>query len=111
MTVHLALDLLTTVLVVAGTGFFTIGTIGLLRLPDLRTRLHALTKADNLGLGLVVAGLVLQTESVGAAAKLLVIWSLAMLASPVVASLLARREGLSPAARAADGPAEEAPDG
>jgi multicomponent Na+:H+ antiporter subunit G len=111
MTVPLALDLLSTVLVVAGTIFFTIGTIGLLRLPDLRTRLHALTKADNLGLGLVIAGLAVQAGSVGAAAKLLVIWSLAMLASPVVASLLARREGLSTAGRAADGPAEEAPGG
>lgn len=111
MTADLALDLLSTVLVVAGTAFFTIGTVGLLRLPDLRTRLHALTKADNLGLGLVIAGLAVQAGSVGAAAKLFVIWSLAMLASPVVASLLARREGLRPAGEAPGGPAEEAVDG
>jgi multicomponent Na+:H+ antiporter subunit G len=104
MTADLVLDTLSTVLVVAGAAFFTIGTVGLLRLPDLRTRLHALTKADNLGLGLVVAGLVIQAGSVGAAAKLLVIWSLAMLASPVVASLLARREGLrAPGEETADG--------
>ena len=111
MTAQPALELLSSVLVLTGTVFFTIGTVGLLRLPDLRTRLHALTKADNLGLGIVVAGLVLQAGSVGAAAKLLVIWSLAMLASPVAASLLARREGLRPAGQAPDGPAEEASDG
>ena len=33
------------------------GSVGLLRFPDTLTRLHALTKADNLGLGLVVLGL------------------------------------------------------
>ena len=33
------------------------GTVGLLRFPDALTRLHALTKADNLGLGLIVLGL------------------------------------------------------
>ncbi|MGB9018202.1 MAG: monovalent cation/H(+) antiporter subunit G [Pseudolabrys sp.] len=32
-------------------------TIGLLRFPDTLTRLHALTKVDNLGLGLIVFGL------------------------------------------------------
>lgn len=111
MTAHLIPDVLSTVLVVAGAGFFTLGTVGLLRLPDLRTRLHALAKADNLGLGLVVAGLAIQAGSVGAAAKLLVIWLLAMLASPVVASLLARREGLRPAGAAADEPDEEVTDG
>ena len=43
------------------------GTVALLRFPDTLTRLHALTKADNLGLGLVVLGLVLQAGSVAAA--------------------------------------------
>ena len=43
-------------LIGAGALFFLAGSIGVLRLPDLLSRLHALTKADNLGLGLVVAG-------------------------------------------------------
>ena len=41
----------------AGAFFFLAGTVGLLRFPDSLTRLHALTKADNLGLGLIVLGL------------------------------------------------------
>ena len=53
----LALDLLTIVAVSAGAFFFLAGMVGLLRFPDTLTRLHALTKADNLGLGLVVLGL------------------------------------------------------
>jgi len=51
---RLALDILTVVLVSAGGFFFMAGTIGLLRFPDTLTRLHALTKVDNLGLGLIV---------------------------------------------------------
>ena len=53
----LLLDLWTIVAVSAGVFFFLAGTVGLLRFPDTLTRLHALTKADNLGLGLVVLGL------------------------------------------------------
>lgn len=111
MTADLVLETISTVLVVAGAVFFTLGTVGLLRLPDLRTRLHALAKADNLGLGLVVTGLALQAGSVGVAAKLLVIWLLAVLASPVVASLLARHEGLRGPAGTAGGTSEGVVDG
>jgi multicomponent Na+:H+ antiporter subunit G len=45
-------DLFSYVAIVAGAFFFLAGTVGLLRFPDTLTRLHALTKADNLGLGL-----------------------------------------------------------
>ena len=56
-------DILSTLLLIAGAVFFLAGTVGLLRFPDVYTRLHALTKADNVGLGLMVAGLALQSES------------------------------------------------
>ena len=46
-----------------GVLFFISGTVGLLRLPDIYTRLHALTKADNVGLGFIVLGLSIQSES------------------------------------------------
>jgi hypothetical protein len=49
--------------------FFLAGTVGVLRFPDTHSRLHALTKADNLGLGLVAAGLALQAESAAAAPR------------------------------------------
>ena len=84
------LDVLTIVLVVGGCVFFAAGTLGLLRFADLHTKLHALTKADNLGLGLVVLGLLLQADSVATALKLLLIWALALLAAATNAHLLAR---------------------
>ncbi|SDB45612.1 multisubunit sodium/proton antiporter, MrpG subunit [Desulfonatronum thiosulfatophilum] len=63
----------------AGAAFFIAGTIGLLRFPDTYMRLHAITKADNLGLGLIVLALAIRSESIFIAAKLMLIWLLAML--------------------------------
>ena len=83
-------DLFTILLLTAGAFFFLAGTVGLLRFPDVYTRLHALTKADNLGLGLLLAGLALQAESWTAVARLLLIWLLILLASSSVAHLVAR---------------------
>lgn len=87
---NLVADIFTVAAVSAGAFFFLAGTVGLLRFPDTFTRLHALTKADNLGLGLVVLGLLPQAGSVGAALKLILIWLLVLLASAVVSQLIAR---------------------
>ncbi|MGY1457779.1 MULTISPECIES: cation:proton antiporter [unclassified Luteimonas] len=85
-----ALNLLTIVAVTAGMFFFLAGTVGLLRFPDTLTRLHALTKADNLGLGLVVLGLLPQVDSALAGLKLMVVWLLVLWASATVSQLIAR---------------------
>ncbi len=82
-------DYLTVILLIAGGGFFLAGTVGLLRFPDVYTRLHALTKADNVGLGLMVAGLALHAESWAVVGKLLLIWLLVLLAGASVAHLVA----------------------
>lgn len=84
------IDYLTIGLLFAGAFFFLAGTLGLLRFPDVYTRLHALTKADNVGLGLMVAGLALQSETLAGAGKLLLIWLLVLLAGASVANLIAR---------------------
>src|SRR5262245_19228183 len=84
------LDALTAVAVTAGAFFFFAGTVGLLRFPDAPTRLHALTKADNLGLGLVVLGVIPQIGSALAALKLVAVWLFVLLASATVSQLIAR---------------------
>jgi multicomponent Na+:H+ antiporter subunit G len=83
------IDSLSIALLLAGGGFFLAGTVGLLRFPDVYTRLHALTKADNLGLGLIVIGLMVRAESVAAAGKLLLIWLLVLTASGAASQLVA----------------------
>ena len=93
------LDALTVISVSAGAFFFLAGTVGLLRFPDALSRLHALTKADNLGLGLVVLGLLFQVGGPLAALKLIGVWLLALLAGATVTQLIARtaRPGGPPA--------------
>ncbi len=84
------LDLFSIAAVVAGAFFYLAGTVGLLRFPDAYSRLHALTKADNLGLVLIVIGLLPQVDGVLMALKLLLVWLLVMLSSAAVAQLIAR---------------------
>jgi multicomponent Na+:H+ antiporter subunit G len=83
-------DLLALILVFSGIAFFFFGAIGLLRLPDLHSRLHALTKADNLGLGLVIVGVALFHGTLLLALKLLLIWLLALLGSAASAHLISQ---------------------
>jgi multicomponent Na+:H+ antiporter subunit G len=83
-------NLATVALAGLGVTFFIGGTVGLLRFPDVHSRLHALTKADNLGLGLISLGLVVQADSVGLALKVILVWLLAMLAAATVSQLIAR---------------------
>ena len=83
------LDGISAVLLITGAFFFLAGTAGLLRFPDVYNRLHALTKADNLGLGLTVLALVLQADSWTVALKLLLIWVLVLLAGASAAHLIA----------------------
>jgi multicomponent Na+:H+ antiporter subunit G len=82
-------DYLSVVLLIVGGVFFLAGTVGLLRFPDIYSRLHALTKADNVGLGLTVAGLAVQAGSWAEAGKLLLIWVLVLLAGACVSYLIA----------------------
>mgnify|MGYP001816257501 FL=1 len=82
-------EYLSAALLIIGGLFFLAGTLGLLRFPDVYTRLHALTKADNVGLGLIVTGLALQAASWTIAIKLLLIWLLVLLAGSSVAHLVA----------------------
>lgn len=73
-----------------GAVFYLAGTVGLLRFPDVYSRLHALTKADNLGLLLVCVGLGLLAADWQVGALLGTIWLLGLLAATVSAHLIAR---------------------
>jgi multicomponent Na+:H+ antiporter subunit G len=90
-------DVFTVLAVSVGAFFFLAGSVGLLRFPDALSRLHALTKADNLGLGLVMLGLLPRAGSLLAALKLVFVWLLVLLASSMVSQLVARvaRRGVS----------------
>lgn len=94
-----ALNVLTGLLLTAALFFFIAGTVGLLRFPDLYSRLHALTKADNVGLGFTVLALMLQAESGPEVFKLGLIWVMVLAAGATVCFLIgneAYRRGVKP---------------
>jgi len=84
-------DIASTLLLAVAAFFYLAGTVGLLRFPDVHSRLHALTKADNLGLLFVCLAMALLSGSARVAALLAVVWLLALVASAVSAHLVARR--------------------
>ena len=87
---RLALDIFTVLAVSGGAFFFLAGTVGLLRFPDTLTRLHALTKADNLGLGLVTLGLLPLVAWPLGALKLISVWLFVQLSGAIATQLIAR---------------------
>ena len=97
-------DLLAGAAILAGAGFFLAGTVGLLRFPDTLSRLHALTKADNVGLGLVCLGLAIHDGSLAGAVLILFIWLFALLASTVSAFLIANWADPGPAGQRGSSP-------
>ena len=84
----LALDLFSIFAIGAGVFFFFAGTVALVRFPDLLSRLHALTKADNLGFGVRGAGTSAARRDPLAALKLVVLWAIVQLSSATVGQMI-----------------------
>jgi multicomponent Na+:H+ antiporter subunit G len=93
-------------LIVLGLGFVLAGIVGVLRLPDFYTRLHAMGKCDTLGVGLMVVGLALQQADWHQSAKMLLVLVFVGMANPTATHALGRaafRSGLRPWTREKSG--------
>ena len=84
------IETLAILIIFCGLFFFFSGSIGLLRLPDLFSRLHALAKADNVGLAFVTLGVIILEPDPLNDIKLFFIWLLVMAASAISSHLIAR---------------------
>ena len=84
-----ALQLLSWGLVLAGAFFMLTGALGLLRFPDVFTRMHAAGMTDTMGAGLILAGLCFQGDGI-TALRLLLILAFLWFTSPVSTHALAR---------------------
>jgi multicomponent Na+:H+ antiporter subunit G len=84
------IDGLSWILLVAGGVFCIVGAVGLLRMPELFTRMHATSIIDTLGVGLIVVGLILQAGWTQVTLKLLVILALYFFTSPLTTHAVAR---------------------
>ncbi len=81
-------NVVTILALLASVFFFVAGSVGLVRMPDTLTRIHSLTKADNIALGFVVVALLPQVGSVADAAKIVAVWILVQISSGAVAQLM-----------------------
>lgn len=87
--------LLSTLLLLSGSAFVLIGGIGVLRMPNLYTRLHAASLTDTLGTLLILAGIIVQAGFTLAAIKLAAIALFLMLTGPTATYALANAALLS----------------
>ena len=84
-----ALDIVSWVLLVTGSVFAMIGGLGLIRLPDVYTRMHGAGITDTLGAGLILAGLMVQGGFSQVTVKLILILIFLLYTSPTSTYALA----------------------
>jgi multicomponent Na+:H+ antiporter subunit G len=75
---------------VVGIAFMVIAGIGLLRMPDLPTRMHASSKAGTLGAALVLAAVALHFGDAAIAVRVAVVCVFLLLTAPVASHVIAR---------------------
>ena len=103
----LLVDLLSWASLLAGGVFSIVGAVGMLRMPDFYTRMHAASVVDTLGAGFILFGLLLQAGFTLVAVKLLMIGALLLFTSPTAGHALARaayERGLEPLLAAREKP-------
>ncbi|MGF1650394.1 MAG: monovalent cation/H(+) antiporter subunit G [Hyphomicrobiaceae bacterium] len=88
--IDLLLHVSSWVLILIGSFFLVAGGIGLVRLPDVFTRMHGASVIDSMGSGLLLTGLLLQAPSFAVGLKLVLIFALILLTTPVAAHALAQ---------------------
>ena len=83
------IDILSWALIILGSFSMITGAVGVLRLPDVYTRMHAASITDTLGAGSIIRGLILQAGLTLVAAKLLLILVFIFFTSPASSFALA----------------------
>jgi len=84
------MEVVSGVLWVVGSVFALLAAVGVLRMPDVFTRMQASTKASTLGLGCLAVGAALQLADTASAIRLLSIGAFLLLTTPVSAHVIAR---------------------
>ncbi len=83
-------DILFVIFLFGGFFFLTVGIIGLIRLPDVFNRLHALGKCDTMGTGLIILAMLLIYPGITNIAKLILMGILTMVINPVMTHLITK---------------------
>jgi multicomponent Na+:H+ antiporter subunit G len=89
------MDLLTAIMWIAGSAFALLASLGVLRMPDVFTRMQASTKASTLGLGCLLLGTALQLGDVASFIRVVSIGAFVLLTTPVAGHVVARASYLA----------------
>lgn len=84
------IDILSWIAIIIGSFFAFTGAVGLLRLPDFFTRMHGAGVTDTLGAGLILAGLLLQSDAWIVAVKVVLIFVFMIVTGPTATHALAK---------------------
>lgn len=84
------IEIISGILLIVGSLFILLAGIGLVKMPDLYTRMSATTKASTLGVGLVLIGTAVYFGSVGVTSRALTIIVFLLLTAPIAAHMIAR---------------------
>ena len=93
------MDILSIIFIVPGLFFLTVAAIGVIRLPDVFSRSHAVSLADSVGAFLMLIGVALHEGLGKNTLKILVVLALLFILSPVIAHATVRaalRSGVKP---------------
>ena len=83
-------DVLSWVCILGGIFFIVVGAVGVIRMPDVYTRLHAAGMTDTMGAGLLLIGMSFQAGITLVAVRLLLIWGFLLFTSPIATYALSR---------------------
>lgn len=83
-------DITSGTLLILGASFAFFAAVGVVRFPDVLTRMHAATKPQTFGLLLILAGLALRIESLGDLTLVAVVALFQLLTAPVSAHMVGR---------------------
>jgi len=86
----MAADLLSWACIIAGLFFVLVGTLGVLRMPDVYCRLHAAGMTDTMGAGFLFVGMSIQAGWSLLAVRLLLVYGFLLFTSPIGTHALAR---------------------
>jgi multicomponent Na+:H+ antiporter subunit G len=89
------IDIITAVLWLAGSSFALLAAVGVLRMPDVFTRMQASTKASTLGLGCLLIGAALQMGDFASFIRVSTIGAFVLLTTPVAGHVIARASYLA----------------
>jgi multicomponent Na+:H+ antiporter subunit G len=84
------IEYMTGILLLIGSFFCLVAALGVIRLPDPLTRMHAATKAGSLGAGLLVSAHALFYQELGISLRAVSIIALLLFTAPVAAHIIAR---------------------